>query len=147
MKAKESRIGNYYRTFDGRIDGYRINQITLFDFEYINNAGGDLKDYGFEPIPLTEEWLLKSGWKQIDKYTFTLNSWFIYKRKRGFVTGSKNRETKLEYLHDLQNWWYGNNKEELQFNKHLYKKDLTPCDICGGTKLHSYNCEKTTNLK
>ena len=31
-------------------------------------------------------------------------------------------------------------------HKHLYKKDTKPCDICGGTKLHSFNCEKIKEL-
>jgi hypothetical protein len=67
MEAKELRIGNYFRTFDGTIEGYRIEQLTLKDFAYISEAGGDFCDYGFEPVSLDEEWLLRLGLKRINK--------------------------------------------------------------------------------
>jgi hypothetical protein len=98
MKATELRIGNYVK------DPYS-KEIRLVSVE---------KDASMlRPIPLTEEWLLKFGFKKLDKYTFTLNSWFIYRRKRGFVTGSKRREIKLNSIHELQNWWFANTKKEL----------------------------------
>lgn len=30
----------------------------------------------------------------------------------------------------------------MERQEHLYKIDKRECDICGGTKLHSFNCER-----
>lgn len=126
MEARELRIGNYVT--DGCTSSEIYEILRLQTPEYTNwNSGdeysvvGTILGEGINscydikpiPIPLTEEWLLKFNWKKLDKYTFTLNGWFIYKRKRGFVTGSRRRELNIMYVHVLQNWWYSNNQDDL----------------------------------
>ena len=44
----------------------------------------------------------------------------------------------MRHLKSRRSLWGGGIERDLR----LYKKDLKPCDICGGTKLHSFNCEK-----
>ena len=98
MTVQDLRIGNY--VYDrGTIVALRPSQL-------VNIIEGK---YSYEAITLTIEWLLRFGFKQIDKYTFVKGKQFIYHRKRGFVTGSRKREINLDFVHILQNWWYFNN--------------------------------------
>lgn len=109
MKKEEVRIGNYYQEFEGTIDNYGVGQICPKDFAYVCEAGGDFSDYGFEPIPLTEEWLLKFGvkWKTVIGDT----------RLRKFIDNFEIPDW-IEYVHDFQNWYYYKfEKRELQFIK------------------------------
>lgn len=101
LKPEEIRIGNWidWKGTQVKVDINDIGQLYA-DHHYFDQS---------TPIRMHEEWLEMFGWKQIDKYTWSLNGWFIYKRKRGFVTGSKRREINFKYVHHLQNWWYWNN--------------------------------------
>jgi len=114
MKANELRIGNWVETNEGY---KRVAELDKYGISYHITPDAvklELCKY-IKPIPLTEEWLLKCGFRKLDKYTFVKNKWFVYKRKRGFVTASKKREVKLDYVHLLQNWYYFNtNGEELE---------------------------------
>lgn len=110
MKANELRIGNWVEQPN---DGVTRVTAILNDLQ-IKTETGYIDKY-CRPIPLTEEILLKCGFRKLDKYTFVKNKWFVYKRKRGFVTASKQREVKFDYVHLLQNWYYFNtNGEELE---------------------------------
>lgn len=116
MDAKELRILNFL-DFSGTAIAINAGFICDFDYSQRNPERQDAVDFdNVKPIPLDEEWLLRFGWKKIDKYTFNLKGWFIYNRKRGLVTGSKNREIKLESVHQFQNWWFGNNNYDLEIN-------------------------------
>lgn len=79
MKQTELRIGNYIRATLAVLDDMDINQPefterTIKDGKDIDNAKW------FEPIPLTDEWLLKFGfdnsepesWKKDDFEFFTV---------------------------------------------------------------------------
>ena len=106
MMKNEIRLGNIFYHIKEEIHygTYYVCEITK---DGVVNENGKLIPYNeIEPIPLTEEWLLRFGFKQLDKYTWLKNGWFVYNRKRGFVTGSKKREIKLSFVHKLQNWYY-----------------------------------------
>jgi hypothetical protein len=106
MKSKELRIGNYVDLGNriGKIHEIYSKSCVVVDLEETQDT---IEDYErTKPIPLTEEWLINFGFKQLDKYTWLKNGWFVYNRKRGFVTGSKKREIKLSFVHKLQNWYY-----------------------------------------
>jgi hypothetical protein len=55
MKLKELRIGNYIKLMLND-EEFAIVQVTLNDFDAIDNKKGV-----YEPLPLTEDWLLKHG--------------------------------------------------------------------------------------
>ena len=119
MNANELRIGNlvYY---------------CLKDEKYINKIGGidiysieDNEEYqeSHEPIPLTEEWLLKFGFVRIDS-NYEKEWLLLHKNiKTGTVdfllnephTG-KYKVTVLEYVHQLQNLYFALTGEELEIN-------------------------------
>jgi len=116
MKASELRIGNYV---------YFEDELLKFDFEMGWNF-----DY-IKPIPLTEEWLLKFGFKKdLDgSFVFGLLSMFKDKRLKQNVyiytesTQSLSdgqwvviNDLKLQYVHQLQNLYFALTNEELTFN-------------------------------
>ena len=60
MKARELRIGNIVRFEDGaetKVNGMHPSG------NYIHNGKQWIEIFRFEPIPLTEEWLIKLGFK------------------------------------------------------------------------------------
>jgi len=129
MKAEELRIGNYYKCFDGTIDGYRIHQIVLRDFAYIGDAGGDFGNYGFKPIPLTEEWLIKFGFEKkkhiypdnSKSFDYWFNSWYVrFDIDIGIIIIGRLHFQDYQYLdnikhvHQLQNLYFALTGTELK---------------------------------
>jgi hypothetical protein len=125
MKANEVRIGNYIKFHNTitKVEGFSIwdNLIQSDNF-----AERELKD--FEPIPLTEEWLLrfgfnkdyKSGYLGIDVH----NSDFVLTepKKMGewqngyvfqFTAGNVPKFKEIFYVHKLQNLYFALTGEEL----------------------------------
>jgi hypothetical protein len=112
INAKELRIGNLFQ------DKYskaiiKVNGITENDIFF---SGNFTKEWQAEPIPLTEEKLLKLG--------------FIKDEILGFYRNDKSNSTiiidydficllgyshvKLDYVHQLQNLYFDLNKKELK---------------------------------
>ena len=121
MKANELRIGNYYLSF-----GVDLKQVEILHKDKI------LID--FQPIPLTEEWLLKFGFslmKDTTPYNYRIHKskMFFYIRYGSFTTdGGKtdligfnglfiaNKFTRvIKYVHELQNIYFALTGEELTF--------------------------------
>jgi len=129
VKSNELRIGNLLTVkytkqikedFVTEIKGYDIVRIEENDFNTLN----------YEPIPLTEEWLLKFGFncdlaktytKQIEKNTFELR--FDKLDKIIVLDVNINYEdTYLEfkhikYIHQIQNLYFALTNEELTFKQ------------------------------
>jgi hypothetical protein len=115
LHATDLRIGNLvYYPFSKR--NVKINQANLSDF-----ANGYIK---FEPIPLTEEWLIKMGFeKSVDttnlfvkieninevQYEITFNE------KVGCSLYAEEfwLKDEIKYVHTLQNLYYALCGEEL----------------------------------
>ena len=107
MKANELRIGNLIYLNEELIKfGF-----SILKFDDLNNI---------KPIPLTEEWLVRFGFKRDNKYDFTLNvkdvgefytssEWF---HGNGYIT-FEHFGIKLFYLHQLQNLYFALTGEEL----------------------------------
>lgn len=78
MKAEEFRIGNFLQQHDFIIEVNAINNYSgeLMPVKGINGVEGEWWGLDeFEPIPLTEEWLLKFGFRLegISKYVCGYN--------------------------------------------------------------------------
>lgn len=118
MKANELRIGNWVK----RLDNTEF-QVSGEDIHIISNWSGS-KDLLPNPIPLTEEWLLKFGFK--------LNmDWFNWNAAIGeneigdfklalrhtddFGWFYKSRCTPIKYVHQLQNLYFALTGEELTY--------------------------------
>ena len=111
MKASELRIGNWVIDSSfGKGEYAQIDADWLFRFS-------DMPFDTIQPIPLTEEILLKAGFEQSDGFPneFTRGNWIVY------LHNPVNREVyfgtfdiKLKYLHELQNMWVLATKKELK---------------------------------
>jgi len=109
MKSNELRIGNLI------YHGNDVVTVQIIDNqyrEYIASEEGEgiwPIEY-FQPIELTKEWLLKAGFKPFDK-DFAKNGIIVHSRKRGYVINKK--VPIMQYVHQLQNYYYANRNEEL----------------------------------
>jgi hypothetical protein len=114
MKSSELRLNNYVLE-----DGVCVLLSTNYDlFKCLVNVN---RGIGFEPIPLTEEWLLKFGfeksennWKFLDLY-FGIISWeklagtmFCLEQESIFLPH-------IKYVHQLQNLYFALTGEVLTF--------------------------------
>ena len=126
MKATELRIGNYV------LD--RGNKLILIDhWEYINKISSkreenfhpltEFVDY-LKPIPLTEEWLVKFGFEEVDgndyyKF-FDLQEFRLFVNKKDNSCFIHYKQSSIDYLinnlhvHSLQNLYFALTGEELE---------------------------------
>ena len=108
IKGTEVRIGNLVHTETGVVQ----------TIEFIDR---DDKD-GYFPIPLTEEWLLKFGFKK-DTEGYTLGRFEIYhfhqKPESDFITAwgysLSTNEMSIKYVHQLQNLYFALTGTELTY--------------------------------
>lgn len=132
MKASELRIGNLVQY------GGVVNKVYLISHNYFQVESTDIptftanKNRAAEPIPLTEEWLLRLGFTKP-------NDWHCYKlvigddelqnlesslqvsfEGCGFVQicwgGINAYSAQVKYVHQLQNLYFALTGEELTLN-------------------------------
>ena len=115
MTANELRIGNYLQ-LEGISKPIRVSIIDT------TQTSTKTK---YKPIPLTEEWFLKFGFRRhwedfyndviyIKKVTddYTEFEWGVYPNELGSGIQIKN-SIKLKYVHQLQNLYFALTGEEL----------------------------------
>lgn len=114
MKASELRIGNYYNQF-GNI--HQVNHVIIKDL-----TKAPEEQLWCKPIPLTEEWLLKFGFKSIGKLHPTFQK--VYLIEEGTLGDKYVLRVKInkhesificdiKYVHQLQNLYFALTSEEL----------------------------------
>ena len=114
MKAKELRVDNWIH-LDSMTDGTSVDlECGLFHME---EMGRSFK-YKYSPIPLTEEWLVKFGFENIDtNENGGDNYWYLSKGDfmldRSFQSLQMNTGFDLEHVHQLQNLYFALTGEEL----------------------------------
>lgn len=119
MEAKELRIGNLFEYEKGI---YSVNRISD-NFIYAKNingfAPGDFPISKLNPIPLTEEWLLRLGFKkQRRAYKIKNFGCYIF-HPTGIsfypagILDSLCRVDWFNHVHELQNLYYAITKDEL----------------------------------
>jgi hypothetical protein len=123
MKAEELRIGNWVRIKD-------VPTTNEWQVESIGNlqqvAGQLWSIEELEPIPLTEEWLVKFGFDKVADNTWLLGDGFYIDLKKGHITevfvywvdvNSRNNFIVIKHVHSLQNLYFALTGEELNQNK------------------------------
>jgi len=97
MKATEFRIGNYF-TSDLKTD-----RVTTENIEWVT-----VNAECFEPIPLTEEWLLKFGFVEHPLDWYRLKDFSICLKESGRCTVccSGGIFHIYAYIHQLQNLYF-----------------------------------------
>ena len=113
MKASELRIGNYILDNDDN-----VNEVDSDLIHYIDCC--DNNESGFEPIPLTEEWLVKFGVLEgfgIGLYHININdiNILMIDLKGGFadIGDEVTLKYNIKYVHQLQNLYFALTGEEL----------------------------------
>jgi hypothetical protein len=127
MKASELRIGNYIRLMFNYED-YETIQVISDELVSV-----DKKQADYEPLPLTEEWLYKFGFKNIDKggndyitYTDPNHDYYLQldvrrKDNKYLILDNSFDDLRafsmvdIEYVHQLQNLYFALTGEELTF--------------------------------
>ena len=150
MKASELRIGNYvyYEHTTHIVSGVHGNKVyswwvkdgePVIEYEAKDISGTQVENpymdvvSQYKPIPLTEEWLLKFGFVNIDKgnndfitYTDSEHNYYLQndvRKKDGKYLILDNSFDDLrafsmidiEYVHQLQNIYYCLTGEELNY--------------------------------
>lgn len=137
MKANELRIGNFVKVNYGGVSIICDVAKVIFNEIFVKGImdddkcefvfAGDPEKYagkekGFEPISLTEEWLLKFGFDKVlprnDKMYYRLNDYFVIEDSRVFLLGDDAFEIlklrqEIKYVHQLQNLYFALTGEEL----------------------------------
>jgi len=99
MKANELRIGNYVFSIIAD-DIIRISAIL------------ENQDLQIQPIPLTEEWLLKFGYTKISNSSFMNSGHGIWICNNLFMCDKNG--INLKHVHQLQNLYFALTGEELE---------------------------------
>jgi hypothetical protein len=116
MKANEMRYGNYY-CYDGIIFKHNYIDFTLVIIDTpADRYCLDVEE--IQPIPLTEEWLLKFGfekekpdylWWRLNGVTINVFNGEAYKLNTGGYTFYRH----FKHVHQLQNLYFALTGEEL----------------------------------
>lgn len=115
MKANELRIGNLLR-YDKTQDYCFIELIHNNHFDCRSIVGNIFTPNAkYEPIPLTEEWLLKFGFKRFPWGLVKGNLLFKDDLKCSYLILQVGNgfDTKIRYVHQLQNIYFALTGEEL----------------------------------
>ena len=131
MKANELRIGNLVNRL-GKLT--KITSLTIGTevFDYVSTtSSGVITGNQIEPIPLTDEWLVKFGFECKDNVNggylkpinFPHQKEFLYCSKRGVValwSEPENREfiimNNCDHVHQLQNLYFALTGVDLQLS-------------------------------
>ena len=122
MKQEELRIGNLIQWEDDSNDIVQVTGISFDHDEYFvsykettRNEKGDALLSEFIPIPLTEEWLIKFGFKQDSDLKNSLCKNGIWFNKVNMeATYLSQKLIKIKYVHQLQNLYFALTGEELK---------------------------------
>lgn len=138
MKSTELRIGNYIKLMFNYED-YETIQVTSDELVDV-----DKKQADYEPFPLTEDWLYKFGFKNIDKggndyitYTDPNHDYYLQldvrrKDNKYLILDNSFDDLRafsmvdIEYVHQLQNLYFALTGKELDFEEfynETFKKD------------------------
>jgi len=119
MKAQELIIGNWVNI---SISSALEQQVIDVMCDCVNTKYHECISYDFvEPIPLTEEWLLKFGFEAELKNADSKNGRFMvytkypitFNTNHGWWLYSMKLNVQPEYVHQLQNLYYALTGEEL----------------------------------
>jgi len=123
MEAKELRIGNTI-LYKGKI--IDLSMVGLFQLYYASDTHTDSKTdkLQYEPIPLTEAWLLRLGFKEdgnsysIDNPNgFALSKGHIESLKRVYFNSWSIMYKWPESVHQLQNLYFALTGLELTYEQ------------------------------
>lgn len=119
MKSNELRVGNWVNNNE---EDYQITSATIAQLERGDSTA--------KPIPLTDEWLLRLGFKEykdfgyktkqfdlvpLQGFSYNLNTKKVMIMQKGDIQ-SHWLENEINYVHQLQNLYFALTGEELTNN-------------------------------
>lgn len=138
ITAEQLRVGNLLQTKHGKevqvenIQSDGINSYTWSDIHYGIQSGGSDLSYEYEdlePIRLNEQWLLDFGFTAESNYdNFKLDGLELSSSQRNISTNERSGfylsltenhilNSKVSFVHELQNLYYLLLEQDLFFNK------------------------------
>jgi hypothetical protein len=137
MKANELRIGNLVYVSDNltNLIFQEITPINIHNLMHLTGWDKSPVDIEFEPIPLTKEFLLKFGFKNIDKggndyitYTDPNHDYYLQldvrrKDNKYLILDNSFDDLRafsmvdIEYVHQLQNLYFALTGNELKYEE------------------------------
>lgn len=111
MNNEELRYGNWIDTKEFHAEKLRgLYQYDPSWYEYVSM---------FEPIPLTEEWLIKFGFDVNNRPNWIdqLQEYSIVCGNTQYLKGSAKNIMPIKYVHQLQNLYFALTGEEITLNK------------------------------
>jgi hypothetical protein len=109
INANEFKLGNLVYTFRTNLNFNEWVETPIKHFHFQTCL--DKPDW-FNPIPLTEKYLKRAGFKPFVK-DWQLNGIIIHTRKRGYVI--RKSIPIIKYVHQLQNLYFCLTGQELVF--------------------------------
>lgn len=119
LLANELRIGNYLCGLKMEDPIRRINDSIQYNYQTERYELDCIGLEYFEPIPITEEWLLKFGFEwcnEVSGYFDNLHAIYLKYPKiqfHPFCTNDKDCWNEIEYVHQLQNLYFALTGTEL----------------------------------
>jgi len=124
MKASDLRIGNWiidYEAEPNKTIYWQVETIeylnTTLGVRFRNKSSWTCEEF-IEPIPLTEEWLLKFGGildREDDSYVFKHFAVSVNEKSEAIMFFQDEEIAEFNYVHQLQNLYFALTGEELTF--------------------------------
>lgn len=133
MDVKELRIGNliYVTCLNSNMLELSEKSIEESNYHHVTDLSRGNKDWKYEPIPLTEQWLIDFGfrhWRDEVYKKFTLKLYANHQHRYSltihhikktnvlsyYLHVNYDREIELIYVHTLQNLYFALTGEELK---------------------------------
>jgi hypothetical protein len=118
INFKELRLDNYI-CINNNLHPCRVKEITMSSVvvESIKENYSEPTINSMNPIPLTEEWLLKFGFYKSDNYgndEYRLDG-YSYFRGRFYISDCDEcgEDVEINFVHELQNLYFALTKKEL----------------------------------
>lgn len=122
LTANELRIGNLFYVFDNilsQVDWIQKESVSVLYDRQPNLSNGAIVSYGkIQPIPLTEEWLVRMGF---EKYSdggdlHGIDCFYCKRKLKGAISLPDfmfNGFIQIKHVHQLQNLYFALTGEEL----------------------------------
>ena len=119
MKAEELRIGNFIIVSNPSSPIYLSKKPTveICNYHHISDICKGDEEWVYEPIPLTEQWLIDFGFEHTWLFKHKDTYFSLFDVEGGYVyTADDNYYTsiKIEYVHQLQNLHFAITGRELE---------------------------------
>lgn len=122
MKANELRLGNYVHIPGLLKSSLVVGTIEAISKEEVKTDKCEAHVSLFQPIPLTEEWLIKFGFEKIGSnyrklydYGLGFREFVLYYNTcdKNLFIKSMNYRIEIELVHQLQNLYFSLTENEL----------------------------------